>query len=108
MKDNRNYSKSPDKLSKNSLQMTLNRYPKLKLPRLIEQLGRLLCIPFFPGAVVPPTDPRYLTLVTGFNQRFKGNPKYVQLCGDAKQVLQAVQTAVNNQYLSQFTRVQCL
>jgi FAD/FMN-containing dehydrogenase len=70
--------------------------PKLKLFRLIEKLHRSLCIPFFPGAVVPPTDPRYLTLVTGFNQRFKGNPKYVQLCGDAKQVLQAVQTAVNN------------
>jgi FAD/FMN-containing dehydrogenase len=48
----------------------------------------------FPGAKVPPPDPRYPTLVRGFNQRFVGTPQYVQLCGDVKQVRQAVQEAL--------------
>src|SRR5215210_1374506 len=51
--------------------------------------------PSFPGAKVEPGDSRYPTLVRGFNQRFVGAPAYAQVCGDAKQVLQAVQQAVS-------------
>lgn len=48
----------------------------------------------FPGAKVSSTDPRYPTLVRGFNQRFVGTPHYVQLCGSVEQVRQAVQDAL--------------
>jgi FAD/FMN-containing dehydrogenase len=51
--------------------------------------------PIFPGVKVEPGDSRYPTLVRGFNQRFVGAPAFVQVCGDAKQVLQAVQQAVD-------------
>jgi FAD/FMN-containing dehydrogenase len=51
--------------------------------------------PMFPGSRVLPSDPRYPTLVMGFNQRFVGCPKYVQVCGDVEQVVQAVQAAVD-------------
>jgi FAD/FMN-containing dehydrogenase len=51
--------------------------------------------PVFPGAKVQPDDSRYPTLVRGFNQRFVGAPAYVQVCGDAKQVLHQVQRAVD-------------
>ncbi|MFL5805331.1 MAG: FAD-binding oxidoreductase, partial [Roseiflexaceae bacterium] len=49
----------------------------------------------FPGCSVPPSDPRYPTLVIGFNQRFVGSPQYVQVCGDTDQVVHAVQRAVD-------------
>lgn len=49
----------------------------------------------FPGTKVLPRDPKYPALVRGFNQRFVGKPKYVQVCGDVNQVLQTVQRAVD-------------
>lgn len=49
----------------------------------------------FPGNNVTPDDPSYPALVRGFNQRFVGTPKYVKVCGDANQVLQTVQQAVD-------------
>lgn len=52
-------------------------------------------IPVFAGSEVLPDDPRYQTLVRGFNQRWVGTPQYVQVCGDANQVLQTVQQAVD-------------
>jgi FAD/FMN-containing dehydrogenase len=51
--------------------------------------------PDFPGARVTPNDPRYDTLVRGFNLRWVGKPAYVQVCGTAEQVRYAVQQAVN-------------
>src|SRR5256885_12646558 len=50
--------------------------------------------PVFHGSRVSPANPRYPTLVRGFNQRFVGTPKYVQVCGTVEQALQAVQRAV--------------
>lgn len=50
----------------------------------------------FQGNKVLPDDPRYPTLVRGFNQRFVGTPKFVKVCGDANQVLQTVQKALDN------------
>ena len=47
----------------------------------------------FPGARVTPDDPRYATLVRGFNLRWVGRPSYVELCGDTDQVVRAVVTA---------------
>ena len=49
----------------------------------------------FGGSHVLPDDPRYGTLVRGFNQRFVGTPQYVQVCGDTSQVVEAVQQAVD-------------
>ena len=40
-------------------------------------------------------DPRYPTLVRGFNRRWVGNPRHVALCGDPEQVRAAVQRAVD-------------
>jgi len=51
--------------------------------------------PVFPGATVGPGDPRYTALSTGFNQRFVGEPAYIQLCATAEQVRDAVQIAVD-------------
>jgi len=42
-----------------------------------------------------PYDPRYTALIRGFNQRFEGDPSYIQLCASPQQVLQAVQSAVD-------------
>lgn len=36
----------------------------------------------FPGSRVTPDDPRYPTLIRGFNQRWVGHPEYVEV-GDA-------------------------
>jgi FAD/FMN-containing dehydrogenase len=47
----------------------------------------------FPGSKVQPNDPRYPTLVRGFNQRWVGTPQFVQVCGDVRQVLETVQQA---------------
>ena len=53
-------------------------------------------IPTYPGEQVLPADPRYPTLVRGFNLRWVGKPAYVVLCGDTAQVVQAVQQAVDD------------
>jgi len=50
----------------------------------------------YPGERVGPDDPRYQTLVRGYNQRWVGAPAYVALCGDTAQVAQAVQRAVDD------------
>ena len=36
----------------------------------------------YPGGRVGPEDPRYATLVRGFNLRWVGSPRYVELCGE--------------------------
>src|SRR5260370_3307816 len=48
----------------------------------------------FPGARVTPRDPRYPTLVRGFNQRWVGHPRFVQVVGDARQVVEVAQHCV--------------
>jgi len=45
---------------------------------------------------VTPDDPRYPTLVRGFNLRWVGAPSYVQVCAGTDDVVQAVQTAVDS------------
>jgi len=40
-------------------------------------------------------DPRYPTLVRGFNRRWVGTPRYVELCRDPADVREAVQRAVD-------------
>jgi FAD/FMN-containing dehydrogenase len=52
----------------------------------------------FPGARVPKGDPRYPTMVRGFNRRWVGNPSYVQVCGDTEQVVRTVQDAVDGDF----------
>ena len=52
--------------------------------------------PPFPGAQVGPDDPRYQTLIRGFNLRWVGAPAFIQVCGDTTQVVQAVQAAVSS------------
>lgn len=49
----------------------------------------------FPGDTVYPSDPRYPTLVRGFNLRWVGDPSYIALCGDTDQVVKAVQQALD-------------
>jgi len=49
----------------------------------------------FSGGQVGRDDPRYPTLVRGFNRRWVGNPRHVELCGDAEQARAAVQRAVD-------------
>jgi hypothetical protein len=39
--------------------------------------------PPFPGSTVAPNDPRYASLVRGFNQRWVDSPQSVQVVGDA-------------------------
>jgi FAD/FMN-containing dehydrogenase len=48
----------------------------------------------FPGARVERDDPRYPTMVHGLNARFVGHPRYVDVCGSTRQVVDSVQTAV--------------
>lgn len=50
----------------------------------------------FPGSKVLPDDRRYPALIRGFNQRWVGTPDFVQVCGDAQQVLETVQNAVDD------------
>jgi uncharacterized repeat protein (TIGR03803 family) len=52
--------------------------------------------PAFPGTRVLPKDPRYRALCRGFNQRFQGEPGYVEVCGSPEQVRHAVQLAVEH------------
>lgn len=48
-----------------------------------------------PAIRVSAGDPRYPTLVRGFNLRFAGQPRYVEICRDAEQVRRAVQKALD-------------
>src|SRR5260370_41221295 len=50
----------------------------------------------YPGGRVGRDDPRYETLVRGFNLRWVGRPSYIAVCGDARQVRQTVQQAVDD------------
>lgn len=45
---------------------------------------------------VGPDDPRYATLVRGFNLRWAGTPAYVQVCSTTADVVAAVQEAVDS------------
>jgi FAD/FMN-containing dehydrogenase len=49
----------------------------------------------YPGGRVERGDPRYDTLVRGFNLRWVGHPSRIEVCGDADQVARAVQKAVD-------------
>lgn len=49
----------------------------------------------YPGGRVGNDDPRYDTLVRGFNLRWVGRPKRVEVCGDADQVVATVQDALD-------------
>lgn len=49
----------------------------------------------YPGDRVDKSDPRYETLIRGFNLRRVGKPKYIEVCGDAEQVKHTVQQAVD-------------
>jgi FAD/FMN-containing dehydrogenase len=49
----------------------------------------------FPGDRIGTHDPRYPTMVRGFNLRWVGEPLYVQVCGDTAQVVRTVQQAVD-------------
>lgn len=51
--------------------------------------------PIYPGGRVDHTDPRYQTLIRGFNLRWVGKPSYIQICGDTGQVVSTVQEAVS-------------
>lgn len=51
--------------------------------------------PIYPGGRVDHVDPRYQTLVRGFNLRWVGKPSYIQVCGDTEQVVRTVQEAVS-------------
>lgn len=42
-----------------------------------------------------PDDPRYPALIRGFNQRWVGSPKYIDVCRDTDDVIRAVQQAVD-------------
>ena len=50
----------------------------------------------FRGERVGRDDPRYPTLVRGFNLRWVGAPCYVELCGSAEQVRDTVQRALDD------------
>lgn len=49
----------------------------------------------YPGGRIGPSDPRYETLVRGFNLRWVGKPSSIAICGDAEQVRAVVQEAVD-------------
>ena len=51
--------------------------------------------PVYPGGRVDEHDPRYATLVRGFNLRWVGSPAYVQVTGSTEQVVKTVQEAVD-------------
>ena len=55
------------------------------------------CEDVYPGGRVDDGDARYETLVRGFNLRWVGRPRYVELCGTAEQVRAAVQRAVDEE-----------
>jgi len=45
---------------------------------------------------VPPDDPRYQTLIRGFNLRWVGAPAFIQVCNDTPDVVSTVQNAVDH------------
>lgn len=47
----------------------------------------------FEGSRVDRSNPRYQTMVQGFNPRWIASPEFVQVCGDTDQVVQTVQNA---------------
>ena len=47
------------------------------------------------GMPISRDDARYQTLVRGFNLRWVGNPRFVQVVEDAQQVRETVQSAVS-------------
>lgn len=49
----------------------------------------------YSGGRIDKDDPRYDTLIRGFNLRWVGRPKYIEVCGDAAQVAKTVQQAVD-------------
>lgn len=51
----------------------------------------------FRGERVVLEDPRYPTLVRGFNLRWVGQPSFVELCGSAGAVRAAVQRALDDE-----------
>src|SRR4051812_35247678 len=51
--------------------------------------------PNFSLTKITPFDPQYEAKSMGYNQRFIGHPKYIQVCGSPHQVLKAVQRAVD-------------
>jgi len=53
-------------------------------------------VPALSGKEVLPGDPRYKTLIRGFNLRWVGQPAYVAVCADTNQVVQAVQRALDD------------
>src|SRR5919112_314651 len=53
-------------------------------------------MPAHPRGRVGPDDPRYPTLVRGFNLRWVGAPRYVELCASPEEVRAAVQRAVDD------------
>jgi FAD/FMN-containing dehydrogenase len=48
-----------------------------------------------PSSRVNPDDQRYPSLVRGFNQRWVGQPHYIEVCNTEQEVVQAVQQALN-------------
>jgi len=48
------------------------------------------------AAVISPQDPRYSTVVRGFNLRWVGNPQFVFVCGTPAAVLNAVRYGVEH------------
>jgi len=48
------------------------------------------CREMFPGVRIEPEDPRYPTMVRGFNPRWVASPDYVQVCGETSQVAKVV------------------
>jgi FAD/FMN-containing dehydrogenase len=53
-------------------------------------------MPASPTPRVGPEDPRYATLVRGFNLRWVGTPSFVQVCDSTEDVRAAVQHAVDH------------
>jgi FAD/FMN-containing dehydrogenase len=51
----------------------------------------------FPGERIAPGDSRYPTLALGFNPRWVAHPRYIQLCADTTQVVEAVRDALQRQ-----------
>lgn len=47
----------------------------------------------FEGSIVTPDDPRYPTLIRGFNLRWVGSPSCIAVCGSTEQVVAEVQKA---------------
>ena len=48
-----------------------------------------------PAVRVTSDDPRYRTLAAGFNQRWVGHPRYVEVVADVDQIVEAVQRCVD-------------